>query len=94
MGISNTVLDVGAMDTQVLHPHPPHPSPLLCPRRTFLAAIILASKFLLDKCYSNRAWAKMSGLPLHEVGRSERALGDILGWRLWVGKGINISTEQ
>jgi len=39
------------------------PSPLLCPRRTFLAALILASKFIQDKCYSNRAWAKLSGLP-------------------------------
>ncbi|KAF6756496.1 hypothetical protein DFP72DRAFT_846791 [Ephemerocybe angulata] len=39
------------------------PSPLLCPRRAFLAALIPASKFTQDKCYSNRAWAKLSGLP-------------------------------
>ncbi|KAF6756508.1 hypothetical protein DFP72DRAFT_846803 [Ephemerocybe angulata] len=32
------------------------PSPLLCPRRAFLAALIPASKFTQDKCYSNRAW--------------------------------------
>lgn len=70
-----------------LIPLPPLPSPLLCPRRTFLAALILASKFLQDRCYSNRAWAKLSGLPPREVGRCERALGDALGWRLWVGKG-------
>jgi len=57
---------------------PPLPSPLLCPRRTFLAALILASKFLQDRCYSNRAWAKLSGLPAREVGRCERALGDAL----------------
>ncbi|KAF4609770.1 hypothetical protein D9613_012052 [Agrocybe pediades] len=62
------------------------PSPLLCPRRTFLASLILASKFLQDKCYSNRAWAKLSGLPLREVGHCERALGQALDWRLWVGK--------
>jgi len=43
-------------------PSPSLPSPLLCPRRTFLAALILASKFSQDKCYSNRAWAKLSGL--------------------------------
>ena len=64
----------------------PLPSPLLCPRRTFLAALILAAKFSQDKCYSNRAWAKLSGLPPREIGRCERALGQALDWRLWVGK--------
>ena len=54
------------------------PSPLLCPRRTFLASVILASKFSQDKCYSNRAWAKLSGLPPREIGCCERALGQAL----------------
>ncbi|KAG2146041.1 uncharacterized protein EDB93DRAFT_1086768 [Suillus bovinus] len=67
-------------------PLPPLPSPLLCPRRTFLASLILASKFMQDRCYSNRAWAKLSGLPPREIGRCERALGEALEWRLWVGK--------
>ncbi|KAJ7902032.1 hypothetical protein B0H14DRAFT_1266639 [Mycena olivaceomarginata] len=67
-------------------PSTPLPSPLLCPRRAFLASLILASKFTQDKCYSNRAWAKLSGLPAREIGRCERALGDALDWRLWVGK--------
>ncbi|KZP34733.1 hypothetical protein FIBSPDRAFT_1035709 [Athelia psychrophila] len=69
-----------------LAPMPPLPSPLLCPRRTFLASLILASKFTQDRCYSNKAWAKLSGLPPREIGRCERALGDALDWRLWVGK--------
>ncbi|KLO04490.1 hypothetical protein SCHPADRAFT_917907 [Schizopora paradoxa] len=69
-----------------LLPLPPLPSPLLCPRRAFLAALILASKFLQDRCYSNRAWAKLSGLTPREVSRCERALGEALEWRLWVGK--------
>ncbi|KAH7929900.1 hypothetical protein BV22DRAFT_1109651 [Leucogyrophana mollusca] len=69
-----------------LPPLPPLPSPLLCPRRTFLASLILASKFMQDRTYSNRAWAKLSGLPPREIGRCERALGDALEWRLWVGK--------
>lgn len=76
--------------TEPLPPLVPLPSPLLCPRRTFLAALILASKFLQDRCYSNRAWAKLSGLPPREVGRCERALGDALEWRLWVGKGADL----
>jgi hypothetical protein len=69
-----------------LPPLAPLPSPLLCPRRTFLASLILASKFTQDRCYSNKAWAKLSGLPPREIGRCERALGDALEWRLWVGK--------
>ncbi|KAF7973288.1 hypothetical protein HWV62_15663 [Athelia sp. TMB] len=36
-------------------PMPLLPSPLLCPRRTFLASLILASKFTQDRCYSNKA---------------------------------------
>ncbi|KAJ7772594.1 hypothetical protein DFH07DRAFT_953059 [Mycena maculata] len=72
--------------SNVLAPLTPLPSPLLCPRRAFLASLILASKFTQDKCYSNRAWAKLSGLPAREIGRCERALGDALDWRLWVGK--------
>ncbi|VDC03413.1 unnamed protein product [Peniophora sp. CBMAI 1063] len=73
-------------ETLTLPPVPNLPSPLLDPRRTFIAALILASKFSQDKCYSNRAWAKLAGLPPREIGRCERALGDALGWRLWVGK--------
>jgi len=73
-------------DSELASPEPLVPSPLLCPRRTFLASLILASKFLQDRCYSNRAWAKLSGLSPREVGRCEKALGDALEWRLWVGK--------
>jgi hypothetical protein len=69
-----------------LPPLPPLPSPLLCPHRAFLASLILASKFTQDKCYSNCAWAKLSGLPPRKIGRCKRALGDALEWRLWVGK--------
>ncbi|KAG1767840.1 hypothetical protein EV702DRAFT_744581 [Suillus placidus] len=29
---------------------------LLCPRCTFLASLILASKFMQDRCHSNRPW--------------------------------------
>ncbi|EIN11846.1 hypothetical protein PUNSTDRAFT_111874 [Punctularia strigosozonata HHB-11173 SS5] len=77
-----------------LPPLPPLPSTLLCPRRTFLAALILASKFALDRTYSNKAWARLAGLPPREIGRCERALGSALEWRLWVGKlpgGVNAS---
>jgi hypothetical protein len=63
----------------------PLPPPLLCSRRTFFASLILTSKFMQDRCYSNKAWAKLSGLPPHEIGRCEGALGNALEWCLWVG---------
>lgn len=85
--------DSGSIDDQPGSPAPMQPTtethlpcPLLCPRRSFLAALILASKFLQDKSYSNRAWAKLSGLPAREISRCERGLGRALDWRLWVGK--------
>jgi len=67
-------------------------SPLLDPRRVYLAAIILASKFLLDRTYTNKTWAGVSGLEALEVGRCERALAEALQWRLWIG-GPNDSTS-
>ena len=79
-------LIVEAAISIVSTPSPSLPSPLLCPSRTFLAALILASKFSQDKCYSNRAWAKLSDLPPREIWRCERALGRALDWHLWVGK--------
>jgi hypothetical protein len=65
---------------------PEGPHPLLCARRTFLASLLLAHKFTADKAFSNKAWARLTNLPAREVGRCERALGGVLGWRLWVGK--------
>ncbi|KAJ7460367.1 hypothetical protein B0H11DRAFT_1736698 [Mycena galericulata] len=61
-------------------------SPLLCPLRAFLAAVILAHKFSNDMPYSNRTWAKLVGLSAREISRCERSLCVILDWRLWVGK--------
>ncbi|KXN91061.1 G1/S-specific cyclin pas1 [Leucoagaricus sp. SymC.cos] len=84
--LSDASKSVAPFPDALITPTPTLPSPLLCPRRTFLASLILASKFTQDKCYSNRAWAKLSGLPAREIGRCERALGEALDWRLWVGK--------
>ncbi|KAI0348898.1 hypothetical protein OH77DRAFT_1432531 [Trametes cingulata] len=79
-------------DQSHLPPLPPLPSPLCCPRRTFLACLILVSKFMQDRSYSNRAWAKLAGLPPREIGRCERAVGKALEWRLWVSKLPNTSS--
>jgi len=72
---------------KALAPLPSLPSPLLCPRRTFLASLLVATKFLQDRAFSNKAWAKLTGLSPREIGRCERALLQVLDWRLWVGKG-------
>lgn len=47
-------------------------APLLCGRRMFLAAIVVASKFLQDRTYSNRTWSKISGLSTREIEELER----------------------
>ncbi|KAK7006637.1 hypothetical protein R3P38DRAFT_2555262, partial [Favolaschia claudopus] len=47
----------------------------------FLDSPILASEFTQDKCYSNHAWAKLSGLPARKIGRCECALGGSPDWR-------------
>ena len=67
-------------------------SPLLCGRRMFLAAIVVASKFLQDRTYSNRTWSKISGLRTIEIDQVERVflktirydlvVSDAL-WRKW-----------
>ncbi|KAJ1034967.1 hypothetical protein NDA18_000573 [Ustilago nuda] len=53
-----------------------------CPRRMFLASIMVASKFVQDRTYSNRAWAKISGLPAKDLGKLERAFLKAIDYRL------------
>jgi hypothetical protein len=81
---SQSPVDQGPLNSFI--PQDPFPCPLLDPKRTFLAALVLAAKFTHDRGYSNKAWARASGLPGKEVSRCERTLGEALNWRLWVGK--------
>ncbi|KAK4699877.1 PHO85 cyclin-5, partial [Phenoliferia sp. Uapishka_3] len=60
-------------------------SAVLCGRRMFLAALIAASKYLQDKNYSNRAWAKISGLTTKEITDNERVFLGLLDYRLHLG---------
>jgi len=46
------------------------PPPLLCPC-TVLASLTLPSKFKQGRCYSNKAWVKLSGLPPCEISHCE-----------------------
>ncbi|RLL93701.1 hypothetical protein CFD26_101915 [Aspergillus turcosus] len=55
-----------------------------CGRRMFLAALILASKYLQDRNYSARAWSKISGLNTAEINQNELMFLEAIGWRLHV----------
>lgn len=58
--------------------------PVLCGRRMFLAALMCASKYLQDRNFSNRAWSKISGLPVKEVNSNERVFLTLVAYRLHV----------
>lgn len=55
-----------------------------CGRRMFLAALILASKYLQDKNYSIRAWGKMSGLQVAEINTNERVFLAAVNFKLHI----------
>lgn len=55
-----------------------------CGRRMFLAALILASKYLQDRNYSARAWSKISGLNTKEINQNELMFLDAVEWRLHI----------
>ncbi|KAK8212869.1 PHO85 cyclin-5 [Zalaria obscura] len=55
-----------------------------CGRRMFLAALILASKYLQDRNYSAKAWSKMSGLKVSEINMNERAFLLAVNWKLHI----------
>jgi PHO85 cyclin-5 len=62
--------------------------PIACGRRMFLAAVIIASKYLQDRNYSNRAWAKISGLPVKEINANEFVFLNIADYELYVGEAL------
>jgi hypothetical protein len=57
---------------------------LQCGRRMFLAALILASKYLQDRNYSARAWSKISGLNTLEINQNEMAFVVAVNWKLHI----------
>jgi hypothetical protein len=59
-----------------------------CGRRMFLSALILASKYLQDRNYSARAWAKISGLSVTEINQNEIAFLIAIDWRLYVAQDV------
>ncbi|KAI9839725.1 MAG: hypothetical protein M1837_002044 [Sclerophora amabilis] len=61
---------------------------LQCGRRMFLAALILASKYLQDRNYSARAWSKISGLHTHEINLNEMTFLSAVKWRLHISDSV------
>ncbi|KAI5370141.1 Putative cyclin PHO80 [Septoria linicola] len=59
---------------------------LMCGRRMFLCALILASKYLQDRNYSAKAWSKMSGLKVSEINANERNFLSKIDWKLHIPK--------
>ena len=55
-----------------------------CGRRMFLAALVLASKYLQDRNYSARAWSKISGLKVSEINTNEMAFVTAVDWKLHI----------
>ena len=61
---------------------------LQCGRRMFLAALILASKYLQDRNYSARAWSKISGLNTQEINQNEMAFLQAVNWKLHIADDV------
>jgi len=59
---------------------------ICCGRRMFLASLMVASKYLQDKNYRNKAWAKISGLDIKEINGAETAFLHIIDYRLFISK--------
>ncbi|KAG6117044.1 hypothetical protein E4U13_001414 [Claviceps humidiphila] len=61
---------------------------LQCGRRMFLAALILASKYLQDRNYSARAWSKISGLNTQEINQNELTFLFAVNWELHITEDV------
>lgn len=59
---------------------------MCCGRRMFLASLMLASKYLHDKNYHNKAWSKITGLDIKEINAAEMAFLKLIDYRLYVSK--------
>lgn len=57
-----------------------------CGRRMFLASLMVASKYLHDKNYQNRAWSKITGLDIKEINAAEMAFLNLIDYKLYVSK--------
>ncbi|KAI9470831.1 MAG: cyclin-domain-containing protein, partial [Benjaminiella poitrasii] len=59
---------------------------ICCGRRMFLASLMVASKYLHDKNYHNKAWSKITGLKISEINAAELAFLKLIDYRLYISK--------
>lgn len=57
-----------------------------CGRRMFLAALMVASKYLNDKNYRNKTWAKIASLHVAEINATEMVFLKLIDYQLYVSK--------
>ncbi|KAJ1972574.1 PHO85 cyclin-5 [Dimargaris verticillata] len=62
--------------------------PTRCGRRMYLAALMAASKFYVDKTYSNKAWIKISTLKTAEVNHLEIAFMHLINFDIYIDPDI------
>ncbi|KZL80654.1 g1 s-specific cyclin [Colletotrichum incanum] len=61
---------------------------LQCPRRMFLAALMLGWKFTQEQAFSTTTWATLSGLSARELNRNEAAFLSVIDWRLYISQAV------
>ncbi|OUM56331.1 hypothetical protein PIROE2DRAFT_32403, partial [Piromyces sp. E2] len=67
---------------------------LFCGRRMFLGSVIIASKYLYDRTYSNSMWAKILGLDIKEVNNIQMDFLEALNYELFISKELDIIWSQ
>ncbi|ORY05537.1 hypothetical protein K493DRAFT_310945 [Basidiobolus meristosporus CBS 931.73] len=58
--------------------------PTLCGRRMFVAALILATKYLQDRSFANSMWSHLSGLKMQEINRNELVFLSLINYQLYI----------
>ncbi|CAG8561888.1 3285_t:CDS:1, partial [Cetraspora pellucida] len=60
----------------------------ICGRRMFIASLIIASKYLQDRNYSNSAWSKMCGLSVKDINEIESRFLILIDYNLFIKDNI------
>ena len=55
--------------------------------RVFVMSLLLADKYTEDHSYTNKAWATLSGIPVHDINAMEREYLGFFGHALYVSEG-------
>lgn len=56
----------------------------LCGSRMFLISLILANKYIYDKCYKNITWSKITGLKIKDINLYENKVLNLLKHDLYI----------